>query len=500
MQTRTNMLPDFLHVEDIHVLKDLISEMHDTKDDMRVMVKKDKRISQDMSDRILTQLLRHAQARRLGFMHLDERSRRTVIQQFLTYLEDILYLRYRAMDALEELHMERVLHAFRQHRVMSMHFSPSTGYGYHDFGRETLEHVYATVWGGERALVRQQFASGTHTITVGLFGLLRPGDELLVATGEPYDTLQTVLGMTPPKKTSAAHVAHGHLQEWNISVRIVPLKHDGSMDRAAIISALRPNTRVVYFQRSRGYASRPSFFVREIAQVAQAVKHIRPDVWTFVDNCYGEFVEDVEPTQLGVDVIAGSLIKNPGGGLAKSGGYIVGKKEAVERAAHRLNAPGLGGEIGAQPSGWLDLYQGFFLAPHVVAEAQKGAELTALALTAFGFQTDPLPFMPRTDLIQAVEFFDADAMVRFIQGVQKSSPIDAHVTPIPDEIPGYADPVIMAAGTFVQGGSLELTADGPLRPPYRAYVQGGLTRSHVKKALQEALTMMFEKKDGKDTI
>lgn len=488
-------LPDFLHLEDVHVLKEQFLGDHRVKDEVLTVDIEKRHVFEEMREMIQTRLSRYAQARRQGFMHLDERSKRTVIQQFLTYLEDMLYPRYRAIDALEELHTERILHAFRHHRVMNMHFTPSTGYGYHDYGRETLEHIYATVWGGERALVRQQFASGTHTITVGLFGLLRPGDELLVATGEPYDTLQTVLGLSAAKKKSAEQgVAYGHLQEWNIAVRIVPLKKDGSMDLAAITSALRPNTRVVYFQRSRGYATRPSFFVREIAEVAKAVKTIRKDVWTFVDNCYGEFVEDVEPTQLGVDVIAGSLIKNPGGGLAKSGGYIVGKKEAIERAAHRLSAPGLGGEIGAHPNGWLDLYQGFFLAPHVVAEARKGAELTALALSALGFQTDPLPLMPRTDLIQAVEFLDADAMVRFIQGVQKSSPIDAHVTPIPDEIPGYADPVIMAAGTFVQGGSLELTADGPLRPPYRAYVQGGLTRAHVKKALAEALAMMFETK------
>ncbi|MBE3594690.1 MAG: methionine gamma-lyase family protein [Candidatus Carbobacillus altaicus] len=455
------------------------------------------RLSQATLDEIRSRLFRQAKARRLGFQALYTNTRRAAIRQFLTHLEDALYPLYRSIESLEEHHTERILSAFRRHRVMNIHFNPSTGYGYHDLGRETLENVYAAVWGGEMALVRQHFVSGTHTLTVGLFALLRPGDELLIATGMPYDTLQTVLGLAPAKIVATnREAAYGHLQEWGISVRLVPLKEDGSIDLTGVMAALRPNTRVLYFQRSRGYEARPSLFVREIALVAQAVKKKRGDIWTFVDNCYGEFVEDVEPTELGVDVIAGSLIKNPGGGLAKSGGYILGKKEAVERAAHRLSAPGLGGEAGAHPGGWLDLYQGFFLAPHVVAEAKKGAELTALALSALGYHTDPLPLTPRTDLIQAVEFQEAGAMIRFIQGIQKASPIDAHVTPVPGEMPGYTDPVIMAAGTFVQGGSLELTADGPLRPPYRAYIQGGLTRSHIKQALTEALSMMLDEPDS----
>lgn len=396
----------------------------------------------------------------------------------------------------KELHQEidertfrnqfRVLSSFQNHRVSDSHFMPSTGYGYDDIGRDTLEEIYAEVFGGEAGLVRPQIISGTHAISTALFGVLRPGDELLYITGQPYDTLEEIVGIRGD--------GVGSLKEFGITYNSVPLTKEGQIDYEAVEKAIKPNTKMIGIQRSKGYADRPSFTVREIEEMIQFVKEIKPDVVTFVDNCYGEFVEEEEPCHVGADLMAGSLIKNPGGGLVKTGGYIVGKKELVEACAYRLTAPGIGREAGASLYSLQEMYQGFFMAPHIVGQALKGAILTAATLEKLGMNTNPKWNAVRTDLIQSVQFDDRDKMVAFCQAIQYASPINSHVTPYPSYMPGYEDDVIMAAGTFIQGASIELTADGPTRPPYIAFVQGGLTYSHVKMAICIALNHLLEKK------
>ncbi|WP_449540097.1 methionine gamma-lyase family protein [Ferdinandcohnia sp. Marseille-Q9671] len=380
----------------------------------------------------------------------------------------------------------RVLKSFQENRVSDSHFIPSTGYGYDDIGRDTLEAVYAHIFGGESALVRQQIISGTHAISIALFGVLRPNDELLYITGKPYDTLEEIVGIRGS--------GNGSLKEFQIGYNTVDLTPEGRPDFNAIKMAIHENTKMIGIQRSKGYATRPSFTIAEIKEMIDFVKEIKPDVVVFVDNCYGEFVEELEPCHVGADLIAGSLIKNPGGGLAKTGGYLVGKKELVEACSYRMTSPGIGAEAGASLYTLQDMYQGLFLAPHVVGQALKGAVFTAAILERIGLKTHPSWNSKRTDLIQSVQFDNKEMMVAFCQAIQFASPINSHVTPYPSYMPGYEDDVIMAAGTFIQGASIELTADGPTRPPFVAYIQGGLTYSHVKIAISLALNRLLTNK------
>ncbi|WHY63621.1 aminotransferase class I/II-fold pyridoxal phosphate-dependent enzyme [Cytobacillus firmus] len=379
----------------------------------------------------------------------------------------------------------RVLKSFQNFKVSESHFIPSTGYGYDDIGRDTLEEIYAEVFGGEAGLVRPQIISGTHAISIALFGVLRPGDELLYITGKPYDTLEEIVGIRG--------TGSGSLKEFGIEYNSIPLNDDGSINYSAVEKAIRPNTKMIGIQRSKGYATRPSFTIEQIEEMIQFVREIKSDVIVFVDNCYGEFVEDREPCHVGADLMAGSLIKNPGGGIAKTGGYIVGKKQWVEACSYRMTSPGIGAEAGASLYSLQEMYQGFFLAPHVVGQALKGAVFTAALLERLGMNSNPKWDSKRTDLIQSVQFNDKEKMVAFCQAIQFASPVNSHVTAYPAYMPGYEDDVIMAAGTFIQGASIELTADGPIRPPYVAYVQGGLTYSHVKMAVCIALNQLLEK-------
>ncbi|WP_088840436.1 aminotransferase class I/II-fold pyridoxal phosphate-dependent enzyme [Listeria sp. ILCC797] len=408
--------------------------------------------------------------------------------------EQVKRLKERAEQMVEALHKEtdeiaeqnqaKVLEAFRKNKVSDYHFNPSTGYGYDDEGRDTLERVYSDVFHTEKAIVRPQLISGTHAISTALFGVLRPGDELLYITGKPYDTLEEIVGMRGS--------GNGSLKDFQIGYDAVPLKGN-QVDFDTVAQKINANTKMIGIQRSKGYANRDSFRVQEIEAMIQFVKKIKPDVIVFVDNCYGEFVELREPTDVGADLIAGSLIKNPGGGLAKIGGYIAGKTELVELCGYRLTTPGIGLEAGASLYSLLEMYQGFFLAPHVVAQAIKGARFTAAMLSLCGIETSPAWDAKRTDLIQSISFHDSEKMVLFAQAIQAASPVNAHVKPIGAYMPGYADDVIMAAGTFIQGASLELTADGPIRPPYELYVQGGLTYEHVKVAVIGAVQALLEK-------
>jgi len=385
----------------------------------------------------------------------------------------------RRSEAVALANQERVLEAFWRHEVAQFDLVGSTGYGLGDAGREKLEAIYADVFGAEAALVRPQIVSGTHAIALALFGCLRPGDRLVVATGVPYDTLHAALGLRP---------AAGSLAEHGVEVEIVELGEDGGMDLAAIERAVRaPAVRMVLFQRSRGYGNRRSFSIAELEAAFSAVKEARPDVWIAVDNCYGEFVEDREPCHVGADVAMGSLIKNPGAGLCPTGGYVVGRRDIVERVAARLVAPGTAAEYGPTGPYLLTMFQALFLAPHAVLQAVKGSRLMAAALQGLGFRVSPGPEADRTDLILSVELGAPDRLLAFCRAIQSVAPIDAHVRPEPAPMAGYADPVVMAAGTFIQGASLELTADAPLRPPYVAYVQGGLTYEHAVLAVRRVV-------------
>ncbi|RWZ60407.1 methionine gamma-lyase family protein [Halobacillus fulvus] len=406
------------------------------------------------------------------------------IQAIINKTEEAIASKHQEVNQMVEHNQQKVLNAFQKHRVSDSHFNPTTGYGYDDFGRDTLEAVYAEIFRAEDALVRPQLISGTHAITTALFGVLRPGDELLYITGQPYDTLKEVIGKEGGKDT-------GSLADFGISYQSVPLKQ-GDFDREAIGQAITERTKVVAIQRSKGYEDRPSFTISKIEEIIRFVRQIREDVIVFVDNCYGEFVEEHEPLQVGADLIAGSLIKNPGGGIARIGGYIAGREDLIEQCSYRLTAPGLGKETGASLNSLQEMYQGIFLAPHVVGEALKGAIFTAKFLALLDFRTNPSFDAKRTDLIQSVSFDTADQMVRFCQAIQQGSPVNSHVMPHPSPMPGYEDDVIMAAGTFIQGASLELTADGPIRPPYTAFVQGGLTYAHVKIAVTGAVKRLIE--------
>lgn len=408
-----------------------------------------------------------------------------ILRPLIESTEEKIKLVHQKIDRTIEENQYKVLQSFQKHQVGEFHFTPSTGYGYNDTGRETLEKIYADVFGGEAALVRQQIVSGTHAIAISLFGVLRPGDELLYITGKPYDTLEEVVGIRGNNS--------GSLKEFGITYNAVPLTDSGKVDFEAVRKAMKPNTKVIGIQRSKGYDERPSFTIKEIEEMIRLVKEVDPQVIVFVDNCYGEFVETLEPCNVGADLMAGSLIKNPGGGLVKSGGYIVGKEELVEACSYRMTSPGLGVEAGASLYTLLEMYQGFFLAPHVTGQALKGAVFTSAFLESIGLQTTPGWDDFRTDLIQAVQFRNAEMMVEFCQAIQAASPVDSYVTPFPSEMPGYNDQVIMAAGAFIQGSSIELSADGPIRPPYSAYVQGGLTYAHVKIAIVSAVDRLIEK-------
>ncbi|MGM0213302.1 aminotransferase class I/II-fold pyridoxal phosphate-dependent enzyme [Enterococcus sp. AZ109] len=380
----------------------------------------------------------------------------------------------------------KVLAAFRQQHVSESHFLPSTGYGNDDLGRDALEAVYAQTFGAEAALVRPQLVSGTHAISTALFGVLRPGDDLLYITGTPYDTLLEVIG------TQGNGI--GSMKEYNIGYDEVELLANGSVDFEGVKKKITEKTKVVAIQRSRGYASRPSFTIDKIKEMCEFVKTVAPKAVIFVDNCYGEFAELLEPTQVGADLIAGSLIKNPGGGIAKTGGYIAGKVELVEKCAYRLTTPGVGAEGGAMLGNVYDMLQGFFLAPHVVGQAIQGAIFSSALLEEYQIESTPKWNEPRTDLIQLIELKEREAMICFCQSIQKFSPIDAYVAPIPSYMAGYEDDIIMAAGTFVQGASIELSADGPLREPYSLYLQGGLTFEHVKVAVANAVNDVYHPK------
>lgn len=384
-----------------------------------------------------------------------------------------------AADETALFNQQKVLSSFHSQRVSDHHFNPSTGYGYDDEGRDTLERVYAEVFKAESALVRQQIISGTHAITISLFGVLRPGDELLYITGKPYDTLQSIV--------SGGDKDTGSLKDFGISYRHVDLTEAHGINWEEVSGAISEKTKVIAVQRSRGYDTRPSFTISEIEEMIQQIRKLKPEAIVFVDNCYGEFVEEREPVEAGADLIAGSLIKNPGGGMAKIGGYIAGRRDLVEKCAYRMTSPGIGGEAGASLNTLPDMYQGFFMAPHIVSQALKGAIFTAALLEEAGMVTSPHWSANRTDLIQSVSFKTAQQMIAFCRTIQANSPVNAQFLPEAAYMPGYEDDVIMAAGTFVQGSSIELTADGPIRPPYTAFVQGGLTYEHVKIAVSNAV-------------
>lgn len=392
--------------------------------------------------------------------------------------------RFEKIDETAEYNQMKVINAMQKNHVAEMHLNGTSGYGYNDDGRDTLEQVYADIFKAEAALVRPQIICGTHALNIALSSNLRPGDELLSPVGKPYDTMDEIIGIRPSK---------GSLAEYGVSYRQVDLLADGSFDYKNIKKAINEKTKLVTIQRSKGLASRPTLSVERIGELISFIKEIKPDVICMVDNCYGEFVERIEPTEVGADMIVGSLIKNPGGGLAPCGGYIAGTKECVEQAAYRLSSPGLGKEVGATIGGVnKEFYQGLFLAPTVVAGALKGAIFAANAYEKLGFKVVPDGKEERYDIIQAVELRSAKGLIAFCKGIQAAAPVDSFVTPEPWAMPGYDDDVIMAAGAFVQGSSIELSADGPLREPYAAYFQGGLTWYHAKLGIIMSMQKMYE--------
>lgn len=393
--------------------------------------------------------------------------------------------RFIQIDNIAECNQLKVLKAMQDNKVSEACLYGTTGYGYNDLGRDTLERVYASVFHTEDALVRPQITCGTHALALALMSNLRPGDELLSPVGKPYDTLEEVIGIRPSK---------GSLKEYGISYRQVDLLPDGSFDYENIEKALNEKTRLVTIQRSKGYQTRPTLSVDRIGELIRFIKEKKPDVICMVDNCYGEFTELTEPSDAGADMVVGSLIKNPGGGLAPTGGYIAGKKECIENAAFRLTSPGLGREVGASLSALPALYQGLFLAPNVTAGALKGAVFAANIYERLGFSVVPDGSEPRHDIIQAVTFGDPEAVVGFCQGIQAAAPVDSFVMPQPWDMPGYDSQVIMAAGAFVSGSSIELSADGPIKPPYAVYFQGGLTWQHAKFGILKTLQTLVEKK------
>ena len=397
----------------------------------------------------------------------------------ITHLKE----RFEKIDKIAEHNQAKVIAAMQKNKVSAACFAATTGYGYDDMGRDTLERVYADVFHTEAALVRPQITCGTHALTVALSANLLPGDELLSPVGLPYDTLQEVIGIRPSPCS---------LAEYGVTYNQVDLLEDGTFDYEGIRKAINEKTKLITIQRSKGYATRPTFSVTQIGELIAFCKQIKPDVLVMVDNCYGEFVETIEPSDVGADMTVGSLIKNPGGGLAPIGGYICGTKNCVDRCAYRLSAPGLGQEVGANLGLMTSLYQGFFMAPTVVAGAEKGAIFAANLYEPLGFRCVPSANEERHDIIQAVELGSEEGMVAFCKGIQAAAPVDSYATPYPSDMPGYLDRVIMAAGAFVQGSSIELSADGPIRPPYAVYFQGGLTWFHAKLGILMSLQKMVD--------
>ena len=405
------------------------------------------------------------------------------IDQWIAEAEEELGGRFAEIEANEEKRTRQVLDAFREEGVSYRHFSGTTGYGYDDIGRDTIERIYARIFHTEAAMMRPHIASGTAALSLTLFGLVRPHEHIVSATGMPYDTLLSVIGIGKKQ-------VPGSLREMDIGFDCAELK-DGKIDTDAVEKLIRGNTTLVIAQRSRGYAWRPSLMPEAFRELAEMIHTRHPGIRLMVDNCYGEFVCEKEPTDFGADLCVGSLIKNPGGGIAPTGGYIAGRKEEVEQIASRLTAPGLGRELGSYEASYRPFYQGLFMAPHTVAQALKTAMLTARVFENLGFETTPPALEKRADIIQAIKMMSAERLVTFCQGLQAASPVDSMSSPEPWEMPGYDDPVVMAAGTFVAGASIELSADGPIRPPYTAYMQGGLTYTHGKIALREVLQRMM---------
>lgn len=405
------------------------------------------------------------------------------VLSFCTEIEESLKPRFEKIDRTAEYNQMKVIKAMQDNRVSDVHFAATTGYGYNDLGRDTLEEVYASLFHAEAALVRPNLISGTHALHVALSGNLRPGDELLSPVGKPYDTLEEVIGIRE---------SVGSLKEYGVSYRQVDLLPGGKFDYEGIRNAINEKTKLVTIQRSKGYDPRPTLSVEQIGELISFIKSIKPEVICMVDNCYGEFVETIEPTDVGADMIVGSLIKNPGGGLAPIGGYIAGRKDCIDRASYRLSAPGLGKEVGASLGLNTSFYQGLFLAPTVVAGALKGAVFAANVYERLGFAVVPNGSEERYDIIQAITFGTPEGVIAFCQGIQAAAPVDSYVSPEPWDMPGYDAPVIMAAGAFVQGSSIELSADGPIKPPYAVYFQGGLTWYHAKLGILMSLQKMVD--------
>ena len=390
---------------------------------------------------------------------------------------------FAAIEERELINSRRVLASFQAHRVSGRHFAPTTGYGYDDIGRDNLSEIFADVLGTESAIVRPQIVSGTHALAITLMGVLRPGQTLLSAAGKPYDTLEEVIGI-------AGTPGCGSLKDYGVGYKQVEMTADGNLDIAAIVNAIDETTGLVLIQRSRGYDWRASLSVAQINEAIDAIHARRADLPVMVDNCYGEFTDICEPR---ADIMAGSLIKNPGGGIAPTGGYVAGRKDLVEMVSYRLTSPGIGAEVGSYAASYQPFYQGLFTAPHTVAQAVKTAALAACVFAKLGFNVHPAYDAPRNDIIEAIRFEDPEKLITFCQAIQMCSPVDAEALPEPWEMPGYQDPVIMAAGTFVSGASIELSADAPIRPPYIAYLQGGLTYSHGKLAIEGAVQLMKNK-------
>ena len=412
--------------------------------------------------------------------NFSERTKKIIAEAEAAAKEEFL-----RTDEVALFNQAKVLSAFSDNRISAAHLVGTTGYGYDDMGRDALDKVYAAAFEAEDAIVRMNLTSGTQAITTALFAVLRPGDKLLAVTGKPYDTFDGVIGL------DGSH--NGSLMDFGVKYDEIPLNEDGKADIEAICDYLsREKVKMIHIQRSRGYEWCHDITLSEIEKIIKAAKKVSPETVCFVDNCYGEFVSEHEPTYYGADLMAGSLIKNPGGGLAKMGGYVAGRHDLVELAGYRMTTPATGREAGASLNENKDMYQGFFLAPHVVAQAKKAAVLASYAMSALGFETSPVPGSERTDIVQAIKFFDPDKMIAFCRGVQKGAPIDAFATPEPCDMPGYSDKVIMAAGSFIQGASIEFSADGPLREPYIAYMQGALTYEAAKIGIMHAVEIMGE--------
>lgn len=402
---------------------------------------------------------------------------------FANTIEEEIKDKFKAIDDIAEYNQMKVIKAMQNHQISEAHFTPTTGYGYNDIGRDALEKVYADVFKTEDALVRPQITCGTHALTIALTANLYPGDKMLYISGKPYDTLDKVIGIRDSVSS---------LKEYGVEYDEVDLDAEGNFDLDGIKKAITDDVKLIGIQRSKGYATRPSLTVEQIAEVIKFIKNIRDDIIIMVDNCYGEFVEYHEPSEFGADMVVGSLIKNPGGGLAPIGGYICGTKECIEKCSYRLTSPGLGKEVGANLGVIHSFYQGLFMAPTVTAASLKGAIFASTVFEKLGFNVIPKADSKRTDIIQAVEFGDPEYVKAFCKGIQSAAAVDSHLTPEPWDMPGYDAPVIMAAGAFIQGSSIELSADGPMKPPYAVYFQGGLTYQHAKLGILKALQNMID--------